>query len=208
MPGAHPPSHSMSDASHDSIPASATDGDIWVFGYGSLMWRPGFPYRVVESALLRGYHRAFCIYSVRYRGTPERPGLVVGLDRGGSCRGRAYRVAAADARAVLDYLNKRELVTGVYTRRVVPVGIRSGRVNAYTYVADRGHAQYVGKLSLERAAEIILAGRGASGDNRDYLENTVAHLDELGIPDGPLHTLLRLVNERRGRRSGGRRGSR
>ena len=194
----------MSDLSRDSEPPAPADGDIWVFGYGSLMWRPGFCYRAAEPALLRGYHRAFCIRSVRYRGTPERPGLIVGLDRGGSCRGRAYRVAAADARAALDYLNTRELVTGVYTRRVVPVNVRAGRVEAYAYVADRGHAQYVGKLSPDRAADIILAGHGASGDNCDYLENIVAHLDGLGSPDGPLHTLLRLVNERRGRRPGHR----
>ena len=187
----------MSDHSRNSEPTAPADGDIWVFGYGSLMWRPGFSYLAAEPALLRGYHRAFCIRSVRYRGTPERPGLVVGLDRGGSCCGRAYRVAAADARAALDYLDTRELVTGVYTRRVVPVKVRAGRVEAYTYVADRGHAQYAGKLAPGRAADIILAGHGASGDNRDYLENIVAHLDELGIPDGPLHTLLRLVSERR-----------
>ncbi len=176
--------------------AAASDDDIWVFGYGSLMWRPDFPYRAAEPALLRGYHRAFCVYSVRYRGTFERPGLVLGLDRGGSCRGRAFRVAAADAGGVLAYLNERELVTGVYHRRIVPVELATARVEAYTYVVDRCHAQYAAKLSLGECAAVIHGGQGVAGDNREYLENTVAHLDELGIADGPLHEVLRLVRAR------------
>ena len=169
--------------------------DVWVFGYGSLMWRPGFPHLAVEPALLRGYHRAFCVYSVRYRGTPERPGLVTGLDRGGSCRGRAFRVAAADAGEARAYLDRRELVTGVYRRRTVPVELPGGRVMAWAYVVDTAHRQYAGKLPLAEAARVILRGRGASGDNRDYLENTVAHLDDLGISDGPAHELWRLVEK-------------
>ncbi|MFQ5959201.1 MAG: gamma-glutamylcyclotransferase [Alphaproteobacteria bacterium] len=171
--------------------------DIWVFGYGSLMWRPEFPHRAAEPALIRGYHRAFCVRSVRYRGTRERPGLVLGLDRGGSCRGRAFRVAGPDAADVLAYLDEREMITRVYVRRIVPVELARGRVRAYTFVVDRAHEQYAGKLSFERAAEIILNGTGAAGDNVEYLENTVAHLDELGIADGPLHVLLRLVEARR-----------
>src|SRR5690606_30856953 len=143
--------------------------EFWVFAYGSLMWRPGF--RCLESrpALLRGYHRAFCIYSVRYRGTPERPGLVLGLDRGGACRGRALRVAAEDAEAVAAYLHEREMVTGVYEPRWLPVEVEGGRIRAATYVADRRHAQYTGKLDPELTAEMILAGVGAAGSNRDYL---------------------------------------
>ena len=173
----------------------AGDGDVWVFGYGSLMWRPGFPYLAVEPALLRGYHRAFCVYSVRYRGTPECPGLVTGLDRGGSCRGRAFRVAAANADAVRTYLDDRELVTGVYVRRIVPVELPGGTVTAWTYVVDRTHRQYAGNLPLDEAARVILGGRGTAGNNRDYLENTVAHLDDLGISDGPAHKLWRLVEK-------------
>jgi cation transport protein ChaC len=172
--------------------------EFWVFAYGSLMWRPGF--RCLESrpALLRGYHRAFCIYSVRYRGTPERPGLVLGLDRGGACRGRALRVAAEDAEAVAAYLHEREMVTGVYEPRWLPVEVEGGRIRAATYVADRRHAQYTGKLDPELIAEMILAGVGAAGSNRDYLENTVRHLDELGITDCALHELLRLVEAKAG----------
>jgi cation transport protein ChaC len=168
-------------------------GPLWIFGYGSLMWRPGFAHDAAEPALLRGYHRAFCVYSVHHRGTPARAGLVLGLDRGGSCRGRAYRVAAHDAEPVIAYLDAREQVTAVYLRRRVTIEIGTARVAAITYVADRAHRQYAGKLVLRRAAEIILGGRGVSGANPEYLENTVAHLDELGINDGPLHELLALV---------------
>jgi cation transport protein ChaC len=169
------------------------DAPLWVFGYGSLMWRPGFAHEACEPALLRGYHRAFCVYSVHHRGTAARPGLVLGLDRGGSCRGRAYRVAARDAEAVIAYLDEREQVTAVYLRRRVTIEIGHRRVAAMAYVADRAHAQYAGKLPLHRVAEIILGGHGVSGANPDYLANTVAHLDELGINDGPLHELLEMV---------------
>ena len=99
----------------------ANGSDLWLFGYGSLMWNPGFPHRVAEPALLHGWHRSFCIYSHRYRGTPERPGLVLGLDRGGSCRGMAFRVGAAHAAEALHYLWEREMVGGVYHMREVSV---------------------------------------------------------------------------------------
>ena len=171
------------------------DAPLWVFGYGSLMWRPGFAHDAAEPARLRGYHRAFCVYSVHHRGTPARPGLVLGLDRGGSCRGRAYRVAARDAESVIAYLDAREQVTAVYLRRRVTIEIGAARVSAITYVADRSHRQYAGKLPPLRIAEIILGGQGVSGANPEYLENTVAHLDTLGINDGPLHELLALVRE-------------
>ena len=168
-------------------------GPLWVFGYGSLMWRPGFAHEAAQPALLRGYHRAFCVYSVHYRGTAEKPGLVLGLDRGGSCRGRAYRVAARDADDVIAYLDAREQVTAVYLRRRVTIEIAGQRIPAVTYVADRKHGQYAGKLALREAAGIILSGHGVAGPNPEYLENTVTHLDELGIMDGPLHELLGLV---------------
>ena len=170
-------------------------GDIWVFGYGSLMWRPGFPYNEAAPALLRGYHRAFCIYSVHHRGSRERPGLILGLDRGGSCRGRAFRVAADDVEAVIGYLDSRELVTQVYLRRTIPVAIGGVRTGAVCYVADPGHAQYAGALPPDEAARVIRGGRGVSGDNPDYLRNVVTHLDELGIADGPIHGLMALVEE-------------
>ncbi len=172
-------------------------GEVWVFAYGSLMWDPGFAYLEAYPALLRGYHRAFCIYSFVYRGTEARPGLVLGLDRGGACRGMAYRIAAAKRAGVLDTLDAREKVTDVYVRRAVPitVGRLPGglKVTAHTYVADREHRQYAGKQTLKDPAALIAQGTGTGGSNRDYLESTVNHLDELGITDGPLHRLHAMV---------------
>ncbi|MFQ5954693.1 MAG: gamma-glutamylcyclotransferase [Kiloniellales bacterium] len=167
--------------------------DAWVFGYGSLMWDPGFAHEEVQPALLYAYHRAFCIYSHRYRGTPERPGLVLGLDCGGSCRGRAYRVAGDRAAETLEYLWDREMVSGVYLPRRVSVRLARGRVECWTFVADRNHVQYAGALGLEEQVGLILQGCGDNGRCRDYLANTVRHLDELGIEDGPLHRLMALV---------------
>lgn len=172
-------------------------GEVWVFAYGSLMWDPGFAYLEAAPALLRGYHRAFCIFSHVYRGTEARPGLVLGLDRGGACRGMAYRIAAAKRAGVLDYLDARERVTDVYLRRTVPItvgGLPGGlKVKAETYIADRGHRQYAGKQTLKAAAALIAQGTGVGGSNRDYLESTVNHLDELGITDGALHRLHAMV---------------
>ena len=128
-----------------------TDSDeLWIFAYGSLMWRPGFDYQERQTARLHGFHRALCIYSHIYRGTPERPGLVMGLDRGGSCHGVAFRVSVESAPATLEYLRARELITNAYTERRLPVRLPSGRmVRALAYVAERGHTQYAGRLSPE-----------------------------------------------------------
>jgi cation transport protein ChaC len=171
-------------------------GEVWVFGYGSLMWEPGFPHIEARSALVKGYHRALCIVSHFHRGTPERPGLVLGLDRGGSCRGIAFRIAAGDTEAVLDYLDERELVSYAYRRRLLPVGLDDRGVRAYAYVADQTHSQYAGKLSPEESVDFVVQGVGVSGTCFDYLENTVRHLDRLGIEDGPLHRLLARTLER------------
>ena len=169
------------------------DDSFWVFGYGSLMWNPGFPFQEVCPALLSGYHRAFCVYSVVYRGTAERPGLVLGLDHGGSCLGKAYRVSAVEAASVTAYLDAREMVTSVYRPKVLPVRVRGCVVPAYTYVVDRAHAQYADGITMNRIVGIIRRGLGCSGDNRSYLSATVRHLDQLGIDDGPLHRLLARV---------------
>jgi cation transport protein ChaC len=167
---------------------------FWVFGYGSLMWRPGFPFVEALPALLHGYHRAFCIQSTHYRGNAKQPGLVLGLDRGGACRGRAYRVAAVEAGAVARYLHEREMVGGVYEPRWLKIRTSKGLRIAAAYVADRQNEQYAGKLPEARIVAAIRRGVGIAGTNRDYLRNTVRHLDELGIADGPLHRLLKLVD--------------
>lgn len=171
--------------------------DLWVFAYGSLMWRPDFAFSEVRPALLRGYHRALCIYSHVYRGTPKRPGLVLGLDFGGSCRGRVFRVENGIAEDVLAAIDEREISYSVYVRRRVPVAFldrpREPRFAAHAYVVDRRGPQYARNLPLGRIVELIRQGRGQTGTSREYLENTVRHLDELGIPDKRLHEVLRAV---------------
>ncbi|MBC8339602.1 MAG: gamma-glutamylcyclotransferase [Rhodospirillales bacterium] len=159
------------------------------------MWRPEFPHTDFQPALLRGYHRALCVYSVKYRGTRQCPGLVLGLDRGGSCRGRAMRVERAKARDVLEYLHEREMTHRVYRPKWLPVQIPTGTVQAYAFTVDRDHEQYTGKLSDEAAIKLVRQGRGQGGPCLDYLQSTIQHLDELGIPDGPLHRLARLAEE-------------
>ena len=159
-------------------------GDFWVFGYGSLIWRPGFAHIETQRARLFGYRRSLCVRSFVHRGTPERPGLVLGLDRGGSCVGLAFRVPGELRGEVLDYLRERELVTKVYLERTLPVRLASGEITpAVTYIVDRGHAQYAGNLDEEHAASIVLGSVGQSGPNEDYVMNTLSHLEALGIRD-------------------------
>jgi cation transport protein ChaC len=170
-------------------------GDVWVFAYGSLMWKPDFAFAEARLARLHGYHRALCIYSIRGRGTDDKPGLVLGLDRGGSCVGRAYRVMAADWEAVRATLHEREMVTQVYMPAFLSVVLDEGRrVTAYGFVARRDHVQYTGRLAEARMVELILQGTGPRGTSLDYLAQTVAQLDALGIRTGPLHRLLRRAN--------------
>ena len=167
----------------------------WIFGYGSLMWRPGFSYETKVEARLYGHHRAFCVYSHVHRGTPEQPGLVLGLDRGGSCRGMAFGVADGDWLATIAYLREREQATSVYVERQIRVHLETGeRISATTYLVDRSHYQYAGRLSLEEQLPLVRQGVGQSGANPEYVKSTVGHLEEMGIVDGPLHRLLdRLV---------------
>lgn len=159
-------------------------GDLWVFGYGSLMWRPGFDAVEAVPARLSGYHRALCVHSFVHRGTRERSGLVLGLDRGGSCRGMALRVEAERRDAVMAYLRERELVTHVYLERMFDVTLEDGRkVRAVTYVVDRSHPQYACGLSVMDAAQIVAGANGESGSNPDYVINTVQHLRQMNIHD-------------------------
>jgi cation transport protein ChaC len=167
---------------------------FWVFGYGSLMWNPGFAPAESRGATLRGYHRGFCVRSVVHRGTPEQPGLVLGLDRGGACRGRALRVADGEGPAVLAYLRARELVTNVYLERRLAVLLDDGRkVEALAYVVDRTHAQYAGRLPAAAAAERIACSSGQSGKNRAYVLATLEHLREMGIRDRALEEIGALL---------------
>lgn len=166
--------------------------DLWVFGYGSLMWRPGFDFRERVEARLTGAHRSLCVYSFVHRGTPEQPGLVLGLDRGGACNGIAFRVASADRAKTIAYLRAREQVTAVYresVRRVVLKGEPARTAPALCYMVDRGHPQYAGRLSLEEQLHHILQGHGQSGPNRDYVVATVGAMEALGIRESELHQL-------------------
>lgn len=175
--------------------ASSSD-DLWVFGYGSLMWRPGFDFLERAPAQLVGAHRALCVYSFVHRGTPEKPGLVLGLDRGGACRGIAFRVAAGRREETVAYLREREQVTSVYRETHRSVWIESGerrRVSALCYVVDRGHEQYAGRLPLEKQLHLVRQGHGRSGPNRDYVISTVAELEAQGCRDGELHLLADLL---------------
>lgn len=179
---------------------------VWVFGYGSLMWNPGFRFVDRCDAILHGFHRRFCVYSFRYRGTPEAPGLVLGLDRGGSCRGVAFKIAPDDAPEALQYLWDREMVNGVYRPTLVRLRDLTDRkspsnrpLNAATFVVDRSHEQYCPDLSLDTAAALIASRHGQNGPNADYLTNTVAHLTAVGITGTALHRLAERVSTIRDR---------
>ncbi len=165
--------------------------DLWVFGYGSLMWRPGFPFISRQRALVSGWRRRLCVYSHVYRGTREQPGLVLGLDEGGECAGVAFRVEAAFRDPTIRYLRDRELVTDVYIERMAPIELDSGQsVMALTFVADRNHSQYAGKISPERLLALVKHSSGISGANSDYVINTYEHLMEMGIVDRELEWLV------------------
>lgn len=170
--------------------------DLWVFGYASLMWRPGFDFVEKQRARLAGYHRSLCIYSWEHRGTKERPGLVMGLDRGGACVGVAFRVADQNKEDVLAYLRKRELVTNVYLERTGNTLLDDGRkVQALTYVADTKHEQYAGKLAASDAAKHVCGAVGQMGPNEDYVLNTADHIQELGIKDKWLESVSEKIRQ-------------
>jgi glutathione-specific gamma-glutamylcyclotransferase len=182
-------------APHDAAPA-------WIFGYGSLIWRPGFPFVERHTARLAGWHRAFCRYSFRHRGTPQRPGLVVGLREGGACVGVAYGVAGEAVAAALAYLDERE--GPGYLRRLLPLRLGSqgtgAAVSAWSYVPDPAHPSYFGAQDPQRLAELVASGRGESGSALDYLRDLLAHLETMGIAEPELGEVLAAA-ERRARRS-------
>ncbi|WP_407148899.1 gamma-glutamylcyclotransferase [Bradyrhizobium sp. ORS 86] len=184
-------------ANHPSSSGPA-DGDLWVFGYGSLMWKPGFAFIEQLPARLIGEHRALCVYSFDHRGTPEKPGLVLGLDRGGACRGIAFRVAAHLRHDTIAYLRAREQTTNVYREVMRSVWLENEarqRVSALAYVVDRGHVQYAGRLSLTEQLRLVQQGHGRSGNNRDYVLSTVASIEKQGFRDAQLHQLAVMLHD-------------
>src|SRR6202011_5370527 len=173
-------------------------GDLWVFGYGSLMWRPGFEFTEQVPARLIGEHRALCVYSFDHRGTPEKPGLVLGLDRGGACRGIAFRVAARQRSDTIEYLRGREQTTHVYREVMRSVWLENEarqRVSALAYVVDRGHVQYAGRLSLTEQLRLVQQGHGRSGNNRDYVLSTVKSIEAQGFRDAQSPQLALVLHD-------------
>jgi cation transport protein ChaC len=170
-------------------------GPVWIFAYGSLMWHPDFDFAEARPAFLYGYHRRFCIYSRDYRGTPEQPGLVLGLDRGGSCHGIAYRLPPGQVGASLDRIWAREMTGRVYEMRPVALRTAAGRLTGHACVVRRASPDYTGRLSADEAARLLAAAAGGRGTGREYLANTVRHLEELGIRDKLLHRVQRRVRE-------------
>ena len=173
--------------------------DRWVFGYGSLMWRPGFPFIERRTAVLHGRRRAFCIYSVHHRGTYERPGLVLGLAPGGAVRGAAYRVAASAWPEVYAYLREREQPTETYFEAWSEVKIdgfpseNGGKTPALVFLSDMKHSQWAGNLTLDQQCALIAGATGLSGRNIDYLRDLVLHLREDGVRDRAMESLLTMV---------------
>lgn len=158
--------------------------DFWVFGYGSLMWNPGFEVLRKERGALYGLHRSFCVYSWVHRGTKESPGLVLGLDKGGSCRGMTMLAPGHAREDIINYLRARELVTSVYIETWRKVRLITGEeVKALVYRADNSHPQYASGLSLDRQVDIVRGSQGKSGHNIDYVKSTVSALKEQGIRD-------------------------
>jgi cation transport protein ChaC len=179
-------------------PGSGQSDDLWVFAYGSLMWRPGFDFAEQVPARLIGEHRALCVYSFDHRGTPEKPGLVLGLDRGGACRGIAFRVVTSRREATIAYLRGREQTTHVYREVMRSVWLNDDarrRVGALAYVVDRGHVQYAGRLTLAEQVRYVRQGHGRSGHNRDYVLSTVRSIEAQGFRDPKLHQLAELLRD-------------
>lgn len=167
---------------------------FWVFGYGSLMWNPGFAFEERGVGRVFGFRRALCVLSHVHRGTPEKPGLVLGLDGGGSCLGVGYRVSRSHWGETVDYLRRREQVTLVYREITTGFRLNDGRrVTALTYAVDRAHPQYAGKRHIEELAAVARQGVGKSGRCTDYIFNTLQHLREIGIHDSELEAVAALL---------------
>jgi glutathione-specific gamma-glutamylcyclotransferase len=196
-PGAVYLTDSDYDAIVDTVLARCA-GDLWLFAYGSLLWKPSFDFTESHLATVRGRHRSFCIRVARFRGTRDRPGLMMALDRGGQCRGMVFRIAASEAAAILHALFRRELVVkppGTPPRWVTAI-TEAGPLEALTFVVDRQSPFYSGPLSPDAVAEVLATAAGHWGSCAEYLYNTVSHLDALGIRDRNLWRLQAEVSRR------------
>lgn len=180
-----------------ALKSKPADSDWWVFAYGSLLWNPLFPFEDARRATLSGRRRRFCLWSLASRGTPNQPGLVLGLDRGGSCYGVVYRLPARSAKAELALLWRREMVLGAYLPLWVKVRCDGKPLLALAFVVDRAHRQYTGNLTLGEQAEVLATAAGAFGSSADYLERARVALVTHGIVDPYLERLAALVARRR-----------
>jgi cation transport protein ChaC len=186
--------------SYRRILADAPPGDLWIFAYGSLLWNPTVHVAEARIAHMRGYHRRFCLRTTLGRGSPEMPGLILGLEPGGSCSGQVLRVVRADAERELELLFRREMIAGSYTPKWLPVtAVGLGRIKAMTFIMNRRHERYTGRLSEEDVVHSIACAAGPLGKCSDYLDQTVASLAALGLEDKAMTRLQRLVNEHRER---------
>lgn len=171
--------------------------DLWMFGYGSLMWAPAFHFVERRPATLHGWHRRFCFWTPLGRGTPKLPGLMLALERGGMCRGVAFRIAARQVQSETTIVWMREMVSGVYRPQWVDIDIGRRRVTAVTFVINRDHPLYCGRLSLDRAAHHIAFAEGRNGPCRDYLAHTITQLQAMRITDREMSELWRRVQHLR-----------
>jgi len=191
------------EASKHAMLEAIGEGEIWLFGYGSLMWNPCIHYLDRQPALLRGFHRNFCLRAPTGRGSPERPGLMLALKNGGSCRGIAYRIDPAIADHELSIVWNREMVSGAYQPRLLKLLTPQAEIKAITFVVNRQHPRFVPHIALDESARLIAQAEGWLGSCAEYLFSTVAHLDELGVGDGPMHELKRLVEKIQQAEAGG-----
>lgn len=179
----------------DALQAWREGEDVWVFGYGSLIWRPEFDFVERRIALLRGHHRALCLWSRVNRGTPEQPGLVFGLDRGGSCKGVVYRLAGAQVPDFFPRLWDREMSTGAYLPRWIRCETDKGPVQALVFIMDRSGPAYVRGLPRDTLVEIVRRAHGRYGPCTDYVLDTDRALCEAGIQDRQLRTIARALTD-------------
>jgi cation transport protein ChaC len=166
---------------------------VWIFGYGSLIWKPEFDFAERRIGAIHGYHRQFCFWVKRFRGTPEAPGLMLALESGGICRGVAYRLRQREEKQVLRKIWAREMLAGIYAPRWVDVRTDGGKLRAITFTINRDHERYAGKLPDETVADALAQACGHVGSCAEYLMETVAHLEELGIRDQRLWRLQQMV---------------
>lgn len=193
------------DASCRDTLAGAPPGDVWVFGYGSLIWNPTIHFTEKRVGHVTGYHRRFCLWTHLGRGNPECPGLLLGLEHGGSCSGLAFRIPTDQAEYECRILWHREMISGSYVPRWVDVRTDTGPVRAIAFIINREHMRYAGRLSDEKVADAIAKAEGSLGNCADYLINTADHLEKLGILDAPLRHLRGEVLRRcQDKKSGGR----